>query len=491
MYYIQRYMSEFDQSKAVQEYLERRAKFDFSEIRLAPEYDFPRRVVVTGIAMFGPGGVTVKENWGSLLNGVCGIVPYSEDEINGHKVDIAALTGIHTAGRTPDLDVEALTEGNVPTRKVRRMHLSQKIALVTVYQALRDAGVMSRDMTFAEGIDPVRFGGIIGTGVGGMTDVGRVVQEILNGKNRITPSDLLTVIPERVASVPSMNFGLQGPVFTPIAACASGGIAINKAYEQIMLGNADYMLGGGVEGALGIAALRLFQAGRALSDARDSNEASKPFDQERRGFVMSNGGGVLVLENLAHAIKRGARIYAELVGYGESADAGHETAPTGIGSEVAMRKALYMTEQRSGSIPTDKPVYVNAHGTGTWVGDEMEVEVIKNATKDKIPPKQLKTSSTKSMTGHMAGGAGGYEAVVTVLAVSTGDLPPTINRRKPMPGSEKVNVFDRTIHGSGTEVGINNSFGFGGLNASQVFRRIPENPQDRLPRFRVVYSYPR
>ncbi|RFC43596.1 MAG: 3-oxoacyl-[acyl-carrier-protein] synthase II [Verrucomicrobia bacterium] len=314
--------------------------------------------------------------------------------------------------------------------------------------------------------DPERFGVIIGSGIGGLKSLAdQHTNLITKGPGRISPFMIPMMISNMASGLVSMEFGLQGPNFAPVSACATSAHAIGEAWRMIRDGDADAFLAGGSEAAIVPLGIGGFSAMKALSTRNDSPEqASRPFDKGRDGFVMGEGAGVVVLESLEHATKRGARIYGEVLGYGLTADAYHMTSPpeNGEGAQRCMRMAL-----KKAGITPDQVDYVNAHGTSTPVGDLCEVRALKAVFGDHT--KTLSVSSTKSMTGHLLGAAGAVESVVCALAIASGVIPPTINLEDPDDGCD-LDFTANTARERKTTTCLNNSFGFGGHNASLVLR---------------------
>lgn len=419
------------------------------------EFDPKRRIVVTGIGMVTPLGLDTKSTWNNLVNGKSGIAP----------IDIE-FTKIKVAGQIKNFDqVSALSEF-VLQKNLRRISRPSQLSTAAAIEALRNAGLLNGNK-LKDGIDPNRVGVRIGTGIGGANLITGVSERIKAGA-RVSPFDTLLVEPERVASVVSMSLGLKGPLAMPSAACATGNLAITDGYKDIMFGDADIMLVGGVESTIEQVILNLFDAVGALShesDPEKAQKASRPFDKTRNGFVMSEGAGILVLEEFEHAKKRGAKILAELIGYGNTADAGDDTAPSGEGAERAIKEAM----RKSGGIPPEGLIYINAHATSTPAGDPVEILAIKSVFGGR---KELAVSSTKGSTGHLMGGAGGVEAAFSVLALSEGILPPTVNLDSPMDEASGINLVPNEAQKRQPNTAINNGFGFGGFNSVTVFRRV-------------------
>lgn len=410
-----------------------------------------RRIVVTGIGMITPLGLNTETTWNNLIAGKSGI----------SSIDLK-YTSIKVAGLIKDFNPqETLSPFVSPKKDLRRLSRPAQLSLAATIEAFKNAGLLN-DNKLKSGIDPKRIGVRIGTGIGGSVEIGRVKKTLEEGK-KISPFDALIIEPERVSSVVSMKLGLKGPLAAVTAACATGNIAITDGYKEIFVGDADIMVVGGVESAIDPVAFELFKT--ALSSETNPDRASRPFDKARKGFVISEGAGILILEDLEHAKKRGARILAEMVGYGNTADAGHDTDPTGEGAEEAMKVALLKS---SGRLPNAGTIYINAHATGTQVGDRVEVEAIKRAFPNF---KNLTVSSTKGATGHLMGGAGAVEAIICIKALNDGVIPPTVNLENPLDEGTGLNLVPKEAQRKPVEVVINNGFGFGGINSAVVLKR--------------------
>lgn len=430
------------------------------------EVDTHRRIVITGMGMVSPLGLGVEESWKNLLAGQTGL----------KNVEIP-FTGISVAGVIDNFDPKIHCP---PKVRERRMHRAQLLSVAASMEALASAGLLDSQGKLIAGIDPERFGTVIGTGVGGTPEVGDVDRALREGK-KFNPFSILRVLPERVATTVSMQWGLQGPLHTPIAACATGNIAIINGYREIYNHDADIMVVGAVEAPVGSSAVAMFEVIQALSLSSDPRTASRPFDQGHSGFVMGEGAGILILEDYDHAIRREARILGEIIGYGNASDAYHETAPSGLGAERAMR----LTLGKAGARGTEGIYYVNAHGTGTPTGDEKEVEVIAKV----LPADKAVVSSTKSQTGHLLGAAGAIEAIFTMKAVETGMIPGTPNLENPLEEIGEYNFPNQTQEIT-VSAGISNSFGFGGINAVLETAPAPEDQKEWTDRkLHRVYSH--
>jgi 3-oxoacyl-[acyl-carrier-protein] synthase II len=410
-----------------------------------------RRVVVTGMGLVSPVGIGVEQSWAALVAGKSGIGPITLFDASTFPTRIAG-------------EVKGFDPSQYMDRKeVRRNDRFIQFALAAADMAVKDA---SLDMSKEDGD---RVGCIIGAGMGGL---GTIEDEhttfTQKGVKRIGPFFIPSLIINLAPGQISIKYGMKGPNFSPVSACATGNHSIGDAMIYIERGMADVMLTGGCEATITPLGIGGFCAARAMSERNDApTQASRPFDKGRDGFVAGEGSGILVLEEYEHAKKRGARIYAELVGYGATADANHITspAPEGEGGQRAMRMAL-----RDAGISPDQVGYVNTHGTSTPQGDVAECQAI-NKVFGEHARKGLLVSSTKSMTGHLLGAAGGLEAVVTVMALSRGVLPPTINVEDQDPECQ-LDVIPNQAREKRVEYAMSNSFGFGGTNAVVMFKRV-------------------
>ncbi|HET7753274.1 MAG TPA: beta-ketoacyl-ACP synthase II [Anaeromyxobacteraceae bacterium] len=410
-----------------------------------------RRVVVTGLGLVCPIGVGVEDSWRSVVAGKSGIGPITQFDCSSFPTRIA--------GEVKGFDPEKYME----KREVRRNDRFIHFAMAASEMALNDSGI---DLG-AEDLE--RVGAIIGAGLGGLSTIEDTHKTYLEkGVKRIGPFFIPSLIVNLAPGQVSLKYGLKGPNYSPVSACATGNHSIGDALMLIERGMADVMLAGGTEATITPLGVGGFCAARALSERNEAPEkASRPFDKNRDGFVAAEGAGVLVLEEYEHARKRGARIYAELVGYGASADANHITspAPEGEGGQRAMRMAL-----RDAGLAPEQVGYVNTHGTSTPQGDIAECQGIRKVF-GAWADKGLAVSSTKSMTGHMLGAAGGAEAVFSVMALHTGILPPTINVEEQDPECV-LDVVPNVAREKRVDAVISNSFGFGGTNAVIAFKRV-------------------
>ena len=410
-----------------------------------------RRVVVTGLGCISPVGNTVGDAWANLLAGQSGI-----DHIT--KFD-ASNFACKIAGEVKGFDLESY----ISAKEARTMDSFIHYGIAAADQAVRDAGLPTGEALGEE--QATRIGCIIGSGIGGLPLIENTHVEFINrGARRITPFFVPASIINMVAGHVSMRFGFKGPNLSVVTACTTGLHCIGEAGRMIEYGDADIIVAGGTEATVSPLGVGGFAAMRALSTRNDDPKAaSRPWDRDRDGFVLGEGAGVLVLEEYEHAKARGAKIYAELAGFGMSADAGHMTAPNMDGPRRAMLAAL-----RNAGVNADQIDYLNAHGTSTPLGDVNETNAIKAALGDHA--KEVVVSSTKSMTGHLLGGAGGIESVFTVLALHEQKIPPTINLDNQDPECD-LDYCANTARDAKLEIAVKNNFGFGGTNGTLVFKR--------------------
>ena len=411
-----------------------------------------RRVVVTGLGCISPVGNTVGDAWANLLAGQSGI-----DHIT--KFD-ASTFACKIAGEVKGFDLESY----ISAKEARTMDSFIHYGIAAADQAVRDAGLPTGEALGEE--QATRIGCIIGSGIGGLPLIENTHVEFINrGARRITPFFVPASIINMVAGHVSMRFGFKGPNLAVVTACTTGLHCIGEAGRMIEYGDADVIVAGGTEATVSALGIGGFAAMRALSTRNeDPTAASRPWDKDRDGFVLGEGAGVMVLEEYEHAKARGARIYAELSGFGMSADAGHMTAPNMDGPRRAMLAAL-----RNAGINADEVAYLNAHGTSTPLGDVNETNAIKAAFGDHAH--KMVVSSTKSMTGHLLGGAGGVESIFTVLALYHQKIPPTINLDNQDPECD-LDYCANTARDMKFDVAVKNNFGFGGTNGTLVFRRV-------------------
>lgn len=409
-----------------------------------------RRVVITGLGIISPVGNSISEAWDNILNGRSGISRIT-------KFDATTLP-VHIAGEVKNFDVAAYVSG----KEARRYDTFIHYGLAAAIDALKDAGIGEHPD------DAERVGVCIGSGIGGLPLIEETCQATAQGGARkISPFFVPGSIINMISGLLSIQYGFKGPNFATVSACATGNHAIGEAQRLIEYGDADVMIAGGAESTVSFLGMGGFCAARALSGRNDDPAAaSRPWDAERDGFVLGEGAGVLVLEEYEHAKARGAKIYAELAGYGMSADANHITAPCedGEGASRSMRNAL-----RNAKAEASEVAYVNAHGTSTPLGDKAETTAVKRCFGDHAF--KLAVSSTKSMTGHLLGAAGGIEAVFTTLAIRDQVAPPTINLHTPGEGCD-LDYVPNVARPMTIDVAMSNSFGFGGTNSTLVFKRV-------------------
>jgi len=412
----------------------------------------PRRVVVTGLGAVTPVGNSVPETWSNLLAGCSGI-----DTLT--LFDTSAF-GVKIGGEVKNFKPEEL----IPSKELRHMDRSAKFALVATKEALADAAL---DIA-AE--CPERVGVIFGTAAGGLERV-LIQQQILleRGPDRVSPMFLPHFLPDSASGLVAISLGAEGPNMAVASACATGSHAVGEAFKTVLRDDADVMFAGGTEASIIPVIYAGFINMRALSSRNDDpKRASRPFDAERDGFVISEGAAVLVLEEAAHAQRRGARIYCEVVGYGSGNDAFHMVQPKdqGAGAAKVMRHAL-RDASRTAGMAAEEIGYINAHGTSTPYNDRFETAAIKDVFGEHA--RRLLVSSTKSMTGHMFGAAGALEGLACVKALETGWIPPTINYEHPDPDCDLDYVPNKARQWQ-PSAAISNSFGLGGHNATVVFR---------------------
>jgi len=408
-----------------------------------------RRVVVTGLGVVAPNGIGTEIFWENLVAGVTGIDRITRFDASHHDSKIAG----EVKGFDPLLYMEK--------KEVKKMDLFIHYALASAIIAVADAR-----LKFEEA-ERGRIGAMIGTGMGGIPALEESHNVLLEkGPGRISPFFIPSIITNLASGQIAMRFGFRGPNSCVSTACATGNHAIGDSLELIKRGAADVMIAGGSEAVITPLTIGGFSAMKALSTRNDEpHRASRPFDKGRDGFVMGEGAGVLVIEELQHALRRGAKIYAELVGYGMSADAYHMTAPEpeGLGAIASMRLAL-----EAARLSPEDVDYINAHGTSTPAGDTAETRAIKQVFGGHAY--RLAVSSVKSMTGHLLGAAGGVESLATVLTIYHGLIPPTINYDEPDPGCDLDYVPNKARQAE-VRVALTNSFGFGGTNATLVFKQ--------------------
>lgn len=409
-----------------------------------------RRVVITGLGLVTPVGLTVEETWTNLLAGMSGAAPITKFDASNQSVRFAC----EVKGFDPSPYIDR--------KEARRYDLFVQYGLAAAHQAMVQAGL-------ADGVaDPDRAGAILGSGIGGMQTFQDNCEAFLTkGPDRVSPFFVPMFIPDIAAGLASIRYNLRGANFATVSACASGAHAIGTSFQLIRNGLADVMLSGGCEAAITGLSVAAFANMKALSTRNDEpTRASRPFDRGRDGFVLADGAGMVVLEDYEHARARGATILAEMVGYGASGDAHHITAPPedGHGAKAAMMRCL-----ECGGFEASEVDYINAHGTSTPQGDIAETNAVKGVFGDHA--RKLIFASTKSMTGHALGAAGAIEAVISVMVATTGDVPPTINNDDPDPDCDLDCVPNVAQHRP-VRVAMSNSFGFGGHNATIAVRAM-------------------
>ena len=406
-----------------------------------------RRVVVTGIGTINPIGHNVEETWKSIEEGKCGIAPISLFDTKGMKVTLA--------GEVKDFDVTKY----IDKKEAKKMDRFIQMGMIASHEAMLDSGLDINN------IDSHRFGVIVSSGIGGLGSIEKNYQTgEKRGFDRVSPFFIPMTISNLAAGHIAIAYHAQGLCTCPVTACAGGTNAIGDAFRNIRDGYQDVMIAGGCEASVTPLGIGGFTSMKALSDATDPSRASIPFDKERNGFVMGEGAGILILEELEHALKRGAHIYGEMTGYGVSCDAHHITAPlpNGEGGAYAMQNAL-----DDAGISYDVIDYINAHGTSTHLNDLCETEAIKSVFKEHAY--KLAVSSTKGHTGHCLGAAGGIEAVLSVLALKHGFIPPTLNYQVKDEECD-LNIVPNKGVKKELHYVMSNSLGFGGHNASIIFK---------------------
>ncbi len=411
-----------------------------------------RRVVVTGVGMVTPLGNDAESTWKNLVAGESGAGPITHFDTSDYAVRFAC--------ELKDFDPTTWIE----RKQARRMDKFAQLALSAARMAEADSGISITE-------EPDRVGAAVGTGIGGLKAFEDCLEVLIErGPDRTSPFSIIQIIPNMAAAWVSMELGTKGPLATETTACAASNMAIGDGMDAIRLGRAEVMLCGGTEAPITRVGIAGFSAMRALSQRNDDPKGgSRPFDAARDGFVMGEAGAMVVLEELQHARARGARIHAELLGYGVSSDAKHVTEPDPTGESPA--RAMQMAFADAG-IAAEEVGYVNAHGTSTPLGDPAETRVLKLALGEENAYR-TPVSSTKGATGHTLGAAGAVEAIFTIFAVQRGVLPPTINYETPDPTCD-LDYIPNEARTQKIEIGVSNSFGFGGHNACVVFRRWDE-----------------
>ncbi len=409
-----------------------------------------KRVVVTGIGLVSPLGTGTDRNWRALLRGESGIAPLTRFDVSRYATRFG--------GEVKDFDALAF----IDRKEVRKMDLFIRFALAAAELAVADSGLPRSDL------QSDRAGTYVGSGIGGLGSIEENHKVLLEkGPDRVSPFFLIQTIINEASGQISIRYGAKGPNCANATACSTGTHAIGDSFRMIVHGDADIMIAGGAEAPLTPLSLAGFNAIKAISERNDEPaRASRPFDAKRNGFVMGEGAGVLILEELGRALRRDARIYAEVAGYGMSSDAFHVAAPAadGDGAVRVMRRAV----EDAGLGPVDIQ-YINAHGTSTELNDKIETAAIKTVFGEHA--RRLAVNSTKSMTGHLLGAAGGLEAGITALALYHQTMPPTINYEFPDPECD-LDYVPNASRKAEIVHGLSNSFGFGGTNGSLVFKRF-------------------
>ncbi len=410
-----------------------------------------KNIAVTGLGMVTPLGLGVEKTWEGIVNGRNGIGPITRFDASDYSTQIA--------GEITDFDPRDYIDG----KEVKKMDLFIQYAIAATKFALDDAGLEPSKLTTEQS---ERFGVVIGSGIGGLPLIESTGRTLLDrGPKKVSPFFIPAVLANMAAGQVSIHFGLKGPMDCPVTACTTGASAIGDAARIIERGDADIVVAGGAEAAITGLTVAGFGAAKALSKRNDDPAtASRPFDKDRDGFVIGEGAGVIVLENMEHAKARGAKIYSEVIGYGMSADAYHMTAPPsdGNGALRCMKKAI-----ADAGIEPEDIGYINAHATST-MADAIETNAIRQGFG--YHTDNLTISSTKSMIGHLLGAAGGVEAIFTIKAIETGVIPPTINLMEPDPKCDLFYTPNKAINKE-LDCALSNSFGFGGVNGSLIFRK--------------------
>ncbi|MGB9846038.1 MAG: beta-ketoacyl-ACP synthase II [Desulfotomaculales bacterium] len=408
-----------------------------------------KRVVVTGLGIVSPLGTGTRTFWSNLTAGISGVGRITLFNPDGYSTQIAA-------------EVKDFSPGDYFEKKeARRLDRFTQFALVATQEAIADARLP------LEEVDLNRVGVVLGSGIGGIGTLEEQHKILLNrGPERVSPFFIPMMIANMGAGQIAINYGFRGHNVTTVSACASSSNAIGDAFRLLKSGLLDVAVTGGAEAPITPLAVAGFCSMKAMSTRNaEPEKASRPFDGQRDGFVIGEGAGVLILETLEHALKRGAKIYAEVAGYGCSCDAYHISAPDPEGKGAALAMSLALEEA---GIPGEEVNYINAHGTGTPLGDKLETLAIKQVFKSSV--ERLAVSSTKSMTGHLLGAAGGLEAVVCILAIENGIIPPTINYEFPDPECD-LDYVPNQARSAPVEVAMSNSLGFGGHNVSLLFKK--------------------
>lgn len=407
-----------------------------------------RRVVVTGLGAVSPVGNDIETMWKNMLDGVCGIEEITAFDTSDLKV--------HIAGTVKDFEPEKYFE----KREAKKLDIYCQYALAAAQQAVDDSGIMGN-------IDENRFGVYIGAGIGGLnTFVNNTLGLYHGGPRKVSPFFIPMMIGNIATGNAAIRFNAKGVTLSVMSACATGTNSIGEAFHAVKDGYADAIIAGGAEAVVAPLTIAGFQNMKALSTNPDPKKASRPFDKDRDGFVMGEGAGILILEEYEHAKARGAKIYAEFAGYGNTCDAHHVTAPDPEGAGLARAIKIAFDEA---NVPEDAQIYINAHGTSTHLNDLTETMAFKSALGDKAYDASI--SSTKSMTGHMLGATGAIEAIAAVKAIDDGMIPPTINLDEPDEGLD-LDYTPKTAKKRDVNVAASTNLGFGGHDACVVFKKI-------------------
>lgn len=407
-----------------------------------------RRVVVTGMGAVTPIGNSVEDFWKGIKEGKCGIDTITRFDVSDYKVKLAA--------EVKDLNIEDYMD----RRSAKRLDRYSQLAMIAAKEAMQDSGIS------ADNTDMTRMACIVGSGIGGLGTIEEQTKVLINkGHDRISPMYIPMSISNMAAGNIAIEYGIKGESFALVTACATGTHCIGESYRLIKHGYQDVALTGGSEGSITETAISGFTNIKALSQSQDKNRASIPFDKERSGFVMGEGAGILILEELEHAKARGAKIYGEVVGFGSSSDAYHITspAPGGEGGARAMVSAI-----KDAGIKPEDIDYINAHGTSTHLNDSFETSAIKTALGDSA--KTVMVSSTKGNTGHLLGAAGGVEAIICIKALEEQIVPPTINYKEKDEECD-LDIVPNEPRKANINIAMSNSLGFGGHNGSLIFKK--------------------
>ena len=415
-----------------------------------------RRVVVTGVGIVSPYGCGVDKFWNSLIEGKSGVKTFTRIPLEGHLVTFGA--------EVSTFEDEVKEKGLLDAKDMKRMDRFTQFACVAADEAVKDSGIdISKE-------DPYRVGVVVGSGAGGFDTFEKQHKAIIDrGPTKCSPFTVPMLIPNMAAGRVSMRHGAKGLNKSIATACATSAHCVGDAFRSIQWNDADVIIAGGAEAVMTHIGIGAFTSARTLSKrCAEPERASRPYDIERDGFVMGEGGACLILEELEHAIKRGAKIYGEIVGYGQTGDAYDMVAPdpSGIGAAKSMENAV-----KDADITPDKVGYINAHGTSTHLGDIAESKAIAQVFGDLDKNKNLKVSSTKSMHGHMIGATGAAESIVCLKVLKEGIIPPTINLDNQDPEVANLNYVPNKAIKENVEYALTNSFGFGGQNASVLFKK--------------------